>query len=97
MKNLPGELRDLLGHGGGEEKGLPLLRQAGDDFAHVVDKAHVQHSRVNKRHTPIRALVLTPTRELALQIKESFDQYGKYLDIRNTRQPQNMARCAPHR
>ncbi|MCI8302054.1 MAG: DEAD/DEAH box helicase [Oscillospiraceae bacterium] len=42
------------------------------------------HSRVNKRHTPIRALVLTPTRELALQIKESFDQYGKYLDIRNT-------------
>ena len=40
--------------------------------------------RVDKRHRPIRALVLTPTRELALQIKESFDQYGKYLDIRNT-------------
>jgi len=42
------------------------------------------HGRVNKKHTPIRALVLTPTRELALQIKESFDQYGKYLDIRHT-------------
>ena len=33
---------------------------------------------------PIRALVLTPTRELALQIKENFDLYGKYLPIRNT-------------
>ncbi len=42
------------------------------------------HGRVNKKHTPIRALVLTPTRELALQIKESFDQYGKYLNVRHT-------------
>ncbi|MBD5162494.1 MAG: DEAD/DEAH box helicase [Oscillibacter sp.] len=42
------------------------------------------HGRVNQRHTPIRALVLTPTRELALQIKESFDQYGKYLELRHT-------------
>ena len=42
------------------------------------------HGRVNKKHIPIRALVLTPTRELALQIKESFDQYGKYLDLRHT-------------
>ncbi len=32
---------------------------------------------------PIRALVLTPTRELALQIKESFDAYGKYLPLKN--------------
>ena len=38
----------------------------------------------NRRHSPIRALVLTPTRELALQIKESFDQYGKYLPLRHT-------------
>ena len=42
------------------------------------------HGRTGKRHTPIRALVLTPTRELALQIKESFDQYGKYLELRHT-------------
>ncbi|MDE7244660.1 MAG: DEAD/DEAH box helicase, partial [Oscillospiraceae bacterium] len=33
---------------------------------------------------PVRALVLTPTRELALQIKENFDLYGKYLPVRNT-------------
>ncbi len=42
------------------------------------------HGHVSRRHTPIRALVLTPTRELALQIKDSFDQYGKYLELRHT-------------
>jgi len=42
------------------------------------------HGHVGRKHTPIRALVLTPTRELALQIKESFDQYGKYLELRHT-------------
>ncbi len=31
----------------------------------------------------IRALVLTPTRELALQIQESFTDYGKYLSLRS--------------
>ncbi|NOY26587.1 MAG: DEAD/DEAH box helicase, partial [Oligoflexia bacterium] len=30
---------------------------------------------------PIRALVLTPTRELAAQIGGSFDRYGKFLDL----------------
>lgn len=33
---------------------------------------------------PIRALILTPTRELALQISESFTNYGKNLHLRNT-------------
>ena len=42
------------------------------------------HGRIGKKHSPIRVLVLTPTRELALQIKESFDLYGKYLEPRNT-------------
>ena len=32
---------------------------------------------------PIRALILTPTRELAIQIGESFDAYGKYLRLRH--------------
>ncbi|MEG0752748.1 MAG: DEAD/DEAH box helicase [Angelakisella sp.] len=33
-------------------------------------------------HSPIRALILTPTRELALQIEESFATYGKHLPLR---------------
>ena len=33
---------------------------------------------------PIRCLVLTPTRELASQIGESFSVYGKHLPLRNT-------------
>ena len=32
----------------------------------------------------IRALILTPTRELALQIGESFEAYGRYLTLRST-------------
>src|SRR6186713_1051387 len=32
----------------------------------------------------IKALILTPTRELAIQIGESFSAYGKFLRIRHT-------------
>ncbi len=32
---------------------------------------------------PIRSLILTPTRELALQIQESFEAYGKNLPLRS--------------
>ena len=32
----------------------------------------------------VRALVLTPTRELAAQVEESVRQYGKYLDLNST-------------
>ena len=35
-------------------------------------------------HKPIRALVLTPTRELALQIQDNFERYSKYLPLRST-------------
>ncbi|EYF03757.1 DEAD/DEAH box helicase [Chondromyces apiculatus] len=36
------------------------------------------------RSRPIRALVLTPTRELAAQIGDSFTAYGRHLGLRNT-------------
>ncbi len=32
----------------------------------------------------IKALIVTPTRELAIQIGESFSAYGKYTGIKNT-------------
>jgi len=33
---------------------------------------------------PVRALILVPTRELAAQVRESIEQYGKYLDFKST-------------
>jgi ATP-dependent RNA helicase RhlE len=51
---------------------LPMLQL-------LAEKPHVAG-----RTREIRALILTPTRELATQIGESFTNYGKGLDIRNT-------------
>lgn len=42
---------------------------------------------LSERKTPakkIRALILTPTRELAIQIQESFEAYGKNLPLKST-------------
>ncbi len=46
---------------------------------------HLHNARQNY-HTSrkIKALVITPTRELAIQIGESFTTYGKHTEIRNT-------------
>ena len=41
---------------------------------------HLQTSKTNRRS--VRALVLTPTRELAAQVGESVRDYGKYLPFR---------------
>ncbi|HSH19329.1 MAG TPA: DEAD/DEAH box helicase, partial [Draconibacterium sp.] len=40
--------------------------------------------RENNKSRKIRALVITPTRELAIQIGESFSTYGRFTGIRNT-------------
>lgn len=36
------------------------------------------------RHRPIRALILTPTRELAAQILSNIKEYSEFLDLRST-------------
>ncbi|TGE28390.1 DEAD/DEAH box helicase [Hymenobacter metallicola] len=38
----------------------------------------------NQSHSRIRCMVLTPTRELAIQIGESFAAYGRHLPLRHT-------------
>lgn len=43
---------------------------------------HKEHPERHKRHH-IRALILTPTRELAAQVEESIHTYGKYLPLRS--------------
>jgi ATP-dependent RNA helicase RhlE len=39
---------------------------------------------VNPKQRKIRSLIVTPTRELAIQIGESFDAYGKFTSQKNT-------------
>lgn len=39
---------------------------------------------VNPKQRKIRSLIVTPTRELAIQIGESFDAYGKFTNQKNT-------------
>ncbi|WP_114689913.1 DEAD/DEAH box helicase [Polynucleobacter necessarius] len=41
-------------------------------------------NRASPAHHPIRALVLTPTRELAVQVAENAANYSKYTDLRAT-------------
>jgi ATP-dependent RNA helicase RhlE len=57
---------------------LPLLQLLCEDAAGVSEATRQGSPR------PIRALVLTPTRELAIQIDESFGAYGKFTGIRHT-------------
>ncbi|MGA8049902.1 MAG: DEAD/DEAH box helicase, partial [Burkholderiales bacterium] len=71
--------RDLLGAaqtGTGKTAGftLPLLQRLA---------ASATASQSPARH-PIRALILTPTRELAAQVRESIRVYGKHMHLRST-------------
>jgi ATP-dependent RNA helicase RhlE len=47
----------------------------------IINNLHRIVGSLNKRKL-IRALIVTPTRELAIQIGESIDTYGKYTNIR---------------
>ncbi|MCB1768790.1 MAG: DEAD/DEAH box helicase [Candidatus Competibacteraceae bacterium] len=51
---------------------LPILQRL------AADNSHNKSS-----HTPIRALILTPTRELAAQVEESVREYGKYVKLKS--------------
>lgn len=71
------EGRDLMGGaqtGTGKTAGftLPLLQRL------------MRTAKPHKGRRPLRALVLTPTRELAAQVAESVDTYGKYLPLKAT-------------
>ena len=76
------ERKDLLGcaqTGTGKTAAfaLPLLQLLCEDIAGVTAETRTGGPR------PIRALVLTPTRELAIQIADSFAAYGKYTGMKH--------------
>jgi ATP-dependent RNA helicase RhlE len=57
---------------------IPIIQKLTENAApQMFGKKH------NKRQ-PIRALVLTPTRELAVQVSESFAKYGRYTGLKHT-------------
>jgi len=56
---------------------LPILHQLASS-----DEEY-QMPRKARRGRPPRALVLCPTRELAMQIHESFETYGRHLELRH--------------
>ncbi|MCW8943048.1 MAG: DEAD/DEAH box helicase, partial [Gammaproteobacteria bacterium] len=69
--------RDLMGGaqtGTGKTAGftLPLLQRL------------VETDVPRKGRRPLRALILTPTRELAAQVSDSVRDYGKHLALRST-------------
>ena len=78
-----------------QEKAIPFIL-AGKDLvgcaqtgtgktaAFAIPIIHNLHRMIgsSKKTKQIRCLVVTPTRELAVQIGESFDTYGKYTNIR---------------
>jgi ATP-dependent RNA helicase RhlE len=79
-----------------QEQSIPLVL-AGKDLigcaqtgtgktaAFAIPIIHQLHRIVgsSKKAKQIRALVVTPTRELAVQIGQSFDTYGKYTNLTN--------------
>ena len=81
-----------------QEKSIPLILQRKDllgcaqtgtgktaafsiPILQLLSENKVQQDRAPRR---IKALILTPTRELALQIGESLTAYGKYTGLKNT-------------
>jgi ATP-dependent RNA helicase RhlE len=57
---------------------LPILQLLCEDSAGLKEETRPGATR------PIRTLVLTPTRELAIQIDDSFAAYGKYTGMKHT-------------
>ena len=80
-----------------QEKAIPVIIKGRDvlgsaqtgtgktaAFAIPIIQHLYQDQRRSSQHRKIKALVITPTRELAIQIGESFTTYGRHTDVNNT-------------
>jgi len=61
---------------------LPILELLASEP--IIDKEDKNDKRHKGRKKPIRALILSPTRELAQQIGDSFTAYGRFTGLTNT-------------
>ncbi|MCD6179568.1 MAG: DEAD/DEAH box helicase [Bacteroidales bacterium] len=80
-----------------QEQSIPILLKGKDllgcaqtgtgktaAFAIPIIQHLYQNKKSDKGRRKVKALIVTPTRELALQIGESFTTYGKFTGIKNT-------------
>lgn len=78
-----------------QEAAIPLILEGNDLLATAqtgtgktaafsLPMLQTLHERKSTDKRNIRALILTPTRELALQVKASFCTYGRHLSLRTT-------------
>lgn len=78
-----------------QEKAIPLVLKGKDLLASAqtgtgktagftLPILHLLDQSKHSKYRPIRALILTPTRELAAQIQENIIEYSTYLNIRST-------------
>jgi ATP-dependent RNA helicase RhlE len=62
---------------------LPILEKLGQEGG-AEERRPSRGRGKGRNRRPVRALVLTPTRELAIQISESFREYGKHTELTQT-------------
>ena len=62
---------------------LPILQRLGQT-GRGQERPRPGRKGKGRNPRPVRALILTPTRELATQIGESFREYGKYTGLKQT-------------
>ncbi|MBT6809148.1 MAG: DEAD/DEAH box helicase [Flavobacteriales bacterium] len=79
-----------------QEKAIPLILQRSDVLGTAQTGTgktaafalpilhHLEKEKNNNSKIKIRSLIVTPTRELAIQIAENFTDYAKYNEIKNT-------------
>lgn len=80
-----------------QEKSIPLILERNDvlgsaqtgtgktaAFAVPILQHLLTDRQQNSKQRRIKSLIVTPTRELAIQIGESFTDYGKYTKLKNT-------------
>ena len=78
-----------------QEKAIPLILKRKDVLASAqtgtgktagftLPLLQILSKQSNSNHRKIKALILTPTRELAAQIYDNVVEYSKYLEIRST-------------
>ena len=78
-----------------QQKSIPVILEGKDVLASAQTGSgktagfalpilQILNTQPNLRQRPVRALVLTPTRELAAQVEDEFREYSEFTDLRTT-------------